>query len=256
MQYFLNVNQVYASDQHPIINEVHPNPDGGSEWVELFCPEELVEINFNLNNYSLSDSYHQIFNFTEESCLNPYLTVTVSGLNNDGDQVILKDAELEIIDQMSYDKSTKGQSWLRESPEDSIFLIGEESRDSQNILPSPTPIITPTSSEITITPTPSSKTKDRLNENTTIEEIKEVEEDPQADLSSNQESFNYPIIPSEIKLSCNTDQDAKPIFENKRLVLIQQQKPKQVLLNAIINNLIIISLILVNYYVYFKQQKN
>lgn len=127
-----------------LINEVHPNPESGSEWIELLLVKEIDE-NFSLTNFTIFDNLRQIYKFSNELFINQLLVVEVSGLNNDTDSVILKDAQGNILDSFTYDKTEKGLSWSRKQLEN-IFILTSPSRNLQNpsITLTPTPIVTST----------------------------------------------------------------------------------------------------------------
>ena len=135
-----------------IINEVFPNPETGSEWIEILCLLENQVIANDYTNFSISDEKRIIYTFQgNEVWSNNFLVIEVSGLNNDQDSVILKDAEELIVDQMSYSSSEKNLSWLRIDPDEANFILGEASPLFANhILPSATPSPSPT-----LTPIPS-----------------------------------------------------------------------------------------------------
>jgi hypothetical protein len=138
-----------------LINEVYPNPETGSEWVELIANEEVNE-DYSLENYTIFDSYHQIYKFSDEDrFIDQLLAVELSGLNNDQDSVVLKDAQGNILDSFSYTKTEKGKSWAREL-DSNIFSLNEASRNSVNPPITPTPSAEPSvsvSPSLDITPT-------------------------------------------------------------------------------------------------------
>jgi len=109
-----------------LINEVHPNQNSGSEWIELFCEET----NADLSTYSIYDAVRKIYQFSDERCSDNLLVVEVSGLNNDQDSVIVKQDNGEIIDSFSYQSSEKGLSWSRQV--DSNFVLSSPSRGANN----------------------------------------------------------------------------------------------------------------------------
>lgn len=104
------------------LNEIMPNPDTGNEWVELF---NISSSSVDLSGGSLCDSR------TSTTCVIASLTGTIaartwfpiyltgSHLNNDGDSVLLKNPNGEIVDHVSYGNGkllpTKGQSLARNS---------------------------------------------------------------------------------------------------------------------------------------------
>lgn len=205
------------------INEIHPNPETSSEWVELlYIPQEET---LSLENYSLHDNYHQIYLFSDEIFdQNNLLTVEVSGLNNGEDQILLKSPTTEIIDQFSYTKTEKGLSWTWiKSLEE--FQITSPSKNLPNPSPTPTatpsPSPTPTNSPV---PTPSSTKKPS---STT----------PQTTPTPFKLSYsNY--IPSKIKLTT----DPNPFLERKtRMVFLQERADKKLIINAIMGGSLVSS---------------
>jgi hypothetical protein len=138
-----------------LINEIYPNPETGSEWVELIVIEEIAE-DFSLEAYTIFDSYHQIYKFSDkDKFIDQLLVVELSGLNNDQDSVVLKDAHGNILDSFSYIKTEKGKSWAREI-DSNIFSLNEASRNSVNPPITATPSAEPSASvstSLNITPT-------------------------------------------------------------------------------------------------------
>ena len=206
------------------INEIHPNPESESEWVELYLEENEEDQRLNLENYSLEDSYHQIYLFSDELFNeNNLLTVEVSGLNNGEDQVILKNPMTTIIDQFSYSKTEKGLSWSWCETK-SLFELTIPSKNETN--PEPTP----TATEITPTPTITvdpEKTSTLIIENDEKEE-NQIEKIFQASYS------NY--IPSQIKIKT----EANPFLKREtRMVFLQEKEDKKPIINAIMGGSLI-----------------
>lgn len=137
-----------------IINEVHPNPENGSEWIELIITDFSTNQEYELNGLSLSDATKQIYQFPDEFIANQeYLVAEVTGLNNDQDSVILKDASGINIDSFSYTSTQKGLSWSRISEQQ--FVLNQPSKGLQNPSPTPSPSPSLDPSSIPILPTPS-----------------------------------------------------------------------------------------------------
>lgn len=229
------------------INEVHPNPISDAEWVEL----QLIgdPLTTNLNQYTLHDSTRQIYQFTTES-FNPtnLLVVSVSGLNNDQDRVILKDTLGTIIDEFSYTTSTKGLSWARMV--DHTFVLTQPSKGETNphITPSPTPTTTPAQNPIspsptTITPSPKANTTthptpepSRQTTNSTIITI--------PTLPLNTPYAFYALTDIQLATTSSTTTSLN------RLVLIEASDNQLILRNAIITSLLVI--VLSSYLLYVK----
>lgn len=235
----------------PIINEVYPNPETGSEWIELYLNESLPE-NFTLENYRLFDSSRQIFLFTQEQFANHFLVVEVSGLNNDADQVLLKNAAGEIIDSMAYQSSNKGLSWSREKDAQQ-FVLSPATPNAENlsvqITPTPTPTSTPTLASST-SPTPvisptiklnpsSSPTQSQSQNNLPSVAIIKDFNDPKKQNASQVESKIYMNYDLE-RIQLLTSQDQRP-ERLLRLVMLGQSMAKAPFLNVIIGGLLIIA---------------
>lgn len=138
-----------------VINEIYPNPESGSEWIELKI-NEPSEQEISLRDYTIFDSYHQIYKFDVEQFSDQLLVVEVSGLNNDQDSVILKDENANILDSFTYTQTQKGLSFARQE-ENGAFVLSEASRNQPNPQLTPTPtnlLVTPTSSMVSLTQTP------------------------------------------------------------------------------------------------------
>ncbi|MBU1033562.1 hypothetical protein KKI22_01255 [Patescibacteria group bacterium] len=207
-----------------LVNEVYPNPETGSEWVELIVTEKIAE-DFSIEDYTIFDSYHQIYRFSDdEQFLNQLLVVEVSGLNNDQDSVIIKNATGNIIDSFSYTETEKGLSWAREI-DSSIFSLSEASCNLVNplITPAPTEEPNPTISP-TATPTPTLSTIPTANPTNPAPSPKKTKKYHYYDLSK-------------IKLE---SQDK--IFENRtgRLVFFGKKQGQAEVLGAIIGSSLII----------------
>ena len=139
-----------------IINEMHPNPESGNEWIELWIDGDATTIdNFSLNNYTIFDSLRQIYKFTNEKFVNQLLVVEVSGLNNDQDSVVLKNEAGNTLDSFSYTTTQKGLSFAR-NLETGNFELENPSKNQINPVktPAPTTSITPAIEELSSSPTP------------------------------------------------------------------------------------------------------
>jgi hypothetical protein len=138
-----------------LINEVHPAPSLGNEWVELYNSSENV---VNLQSWKLEDQIttpSTIFSFTTES-MEPhsYFVAEINNkLNNTGDGVTLKNSNNQIIDQMSYSSSQTNKSWARLSSSSNEFVLTDPTRANVNFVPSPVPSPSPLPSP-TSEPTP------------------------------------------------------------------------------------------------------
>lgn len=226
-----------------LINEIHPNPETGNEWVELLASEPLAD-NFSLANYSISDSYHQIYKFSDEQFSNQLLVVEVSGLNNDQDSVVLKDPNDNILDYFAYTQTQKGLSWsLQFGTND--FILSEASRNLPN--PTLTPVFTPTPTSIitltpsvTITVTPTSTPTSTLTLTPTLTPTSApgsatLSAFPTTANTASAIRHHYDL--SKIKLQSN---DKTFTERQTRLVLLSKIEGKIEILNAIIGSSLII----------------
>lgn len=162
-----------------LINEIFPAPSSGDpEWIELYNASTKA---VNLDGYKL---YDQISSqsllveinqdtFPNNLVLSPQGLLVVSlptnKLNNSGDGIVLKNANQEILDTLSYSDSQTNLSWSRPTPtseDQQIFLTSPTPNAPNPPLPSPSPSPpsspSPTSSiqpspspSLTPTPTPS-----------------------------------------------------------------------------------------------------
>jgi len=99
-----------------VINEFVSDPESGNEWVELY---NLSPESQDLTGGLICDSRN-----TTSTCKTISGTIGANGwlkidlltdgfLNNDGDEVILKNSGGSIIDRISYGAANKGESWAR-----------------------------------------------------------------------------------------------------------------------------------------------
>ena len=214
-----------------IINEIHPNPDSGSEWIELLLITEETDGSFSLTNFTIFDSARQIYKFTNEQFINKLLVIEVSGLNNDTDSVILKNELGNILDSFTYNQSEKGLSWSRENISNT-FILTAPSRNLENLHITPTQTPTPTltlTATITFTPTPTPTLTPTTNP-TPINNL--VTTTPQKEI---RQLTSYDL--SKIKLN---SQDKEMPERELRLVFIGKQIGQAEIINAIIGSFLII----------------
>ncbi len=217
-----------------LINEVHPNPDSGSEWIELLLITEETNENFNLTNFTIFDSARQIYKFSNEQFIDQILVIEVSGLNNDIDSVILKDELGTIIDSFTYNQSEKGLSWSRENNVDT-FILTVPSRNIKNPYITPTPTLTPTTTitpTLTLTPTP---TINLTPINTPAPIAPQKKNQQIADDEIKQIFKTYDL--NKIKLNI---QDKENLKRELRLVFIGKQMEQAEIINAIIGSFLLI----------------
>ena len=212
------------------INEIHPNPIEGSEWIELWS-EDCEQDNCEITGYQIFDSYHRIYEFDgQEVFSNQLLVIEVSGLNNDQDSVILKDKEDNILDSFSYTKTEKGLSWNKLS--DGSFVLSEASPNLNNPEPTLTPTPTPTNTPApTDTPTSTPTPTQNQNQNQAGQEI--------------EKALIYQYKISNIKLESHDQAQEERLG---RLVFLSKTKGQTYIVNAIIgSSLVVLSSILLIY---------
>lgn len=241
------------------ISEIHPNPETGSEWIELSTSEPM-DNNLNLANYSIFDSYHQIHKFTNEQFSNRLLVVELSGLNNDQDSVILKNENGEIIDSFKYTTTQKGLSFARDEMSDT-FTIEVASKNQVNPSESPTPslepspTITPTSSPTTVkaSPTPSEKPIS-LEPSISITNTSAIVDTNQTKTTNQNIKTKYHDYDlNQIKLKT---EDKSFTERLTRLVFLGKNQGQAEIINAIIGSSLIILSSLFLIYAKFKKKRN
>ncbi|MEO5927756.1 MAG: lamin tail domain-containing protein [Patescibacteria group bacterium] len=133
------------------LNEIMPNPDGESEWIEITSVDLNTAI--PLQNVTLYDATGKIATVATGTVnlTTPFIRVMLSSsrLNNDGDTVTIHAPTGEVMDGLTYTYSEKGHSWIRipdatgdwkvtlePTPEDANVLVEEAP------VPSPTPATT------------------------------------------------------------------------------------------------------------------
>ncbi|HSW87578.1 MAG TPA: lamin tail domain-containing protein [Candidatus Saccharimonadales bacterium] len=148
--------QVYASDIK--INEVlvHPN-SGDHEWVEFYNPSKT-----DLSNYYIDDdtdfdndigsAKKSLSNIQGKDTPYPYIELSSSMFNNDGDAVVLFDENKNIVDQYTYDKDPGSAVSFGRSPDGmgEFALLSSTTKGSENASIQSTPTLSPTK---TLTPT-------------------------------------------------------------------------------------------------------
>lgn len=147
-----------SSSSTVVINEIHPNPSSGSEWIELYLPMSSIVSSLDLAGWSLWDELSQsnlIYQFVDQQLITgSYLVIEIQNkLNNGGDGVLLKNAGDSIIDQMSYSSSQTGISWARTPNGTGDFVLSPPSPNAANLTPTPTSAPTPSPSVVPPTPT-------------------------------------------------------------------------------------------------------
>jgi hypothetical protein len=140
-----------------LINELHPAPGSGADWIELVnVSSEAVP----LSGWSVSDATSPLTPMPsfQDRIIAPaeFLVIEVgSRLNNTGDSVILKNPVGSIIDEVRYTSTTANLSWSRGESGGETWVQQPPTRGSNNLpLPSPTPTPSP-SPTVSPSPTPS-----------------------------------------------------------------------------------------------------
>jgi len=236
-----------------IINEVFPNPSIGSEWVEILQIGENPTSSGDYVGFTISDEARVIYQFSgDENWLEKLLLIELSGLNNDGDSVILKNADGLVVDQMTYSNSQKDLSWLRTNIESPLFTLGEPNPLALNIIPQPStePTIDPSHTPVP-TVVSNQKSDDKQNQETEqkleLNQTKKtiIEENTMLNEQDILEKYfrNYQNFKN-LRIECQNTQH----FPNPRLVFLGQRVLKTAVLNAIIgSSLLIIAAILLSY---------
>ena len=216
-----------------LINEIHPSPTSGSEWIELWLTNETEAI--SLEGFSIFDNTRQIYEFTNEHFINQLLVIELSGLNNDGDSVILKNTENETLDSFTYDKTEKGLSWSRCEP-NNTFILTSPSRNLINptITNSPTPIATPT---VNLTPTLTPTLTQIITNSPTPAITPNTKPSEKPLLNAGTKELHQKYDLSKIKLN---DIDEKTQERTLRLVFIGEQLGQTEIMNVIIGSFLII----------------
>lgn len=139
-----------------IINEVHPAPSTGPEWVELFSTEtEPTTLSgWYLEDHLASPSViHTFDNITIDPGAFLLVELASAKLNNTADGVTLKNAAGTVVDMMEYPSTQPGKSWARQpNGSDSFHLADPTPNTTNGQLPQPSPSPKPSMSP---SPTPS-----------------------------------------------------------------------------------------------------
>jgi hypothetical protein len=97
------------------LNEIMPNPESGSEWVELTGVD--LDAAIPLQGITLYDATGKIATIATGTLdlTTPFIRITLSSsrLNNDGDTVSIHAPTGELMDGLTYTYSEKGNSWIR-----------------------------------------------------------------------------------------------------------------------------------------------
>jgi hypothetical protein len=150
-------SKTFAQDPSVVINEFLSHPSSGNDWIELYNP---TDSEIDISNWKAVDSASTMKTFSSGTIIEPYgfYTFEVSNrLNNNGDNIIIKDKDDNTVDQKDYNTDPGvGISIGRVydgSPDWTTFLTPTPG-SSNGSPPTPTPTSSPTFSP-TPTPTPS-----------------------------------------------------------------------------------------------------
>jgi hypothetical protein len=129
-----------------VIDEVMANPiSGESDWVKFF---NTATTSASLSGWEVEDvlsSPSVVYSFAqgEEISGEGFLTINISNkLNNSGDGVILKNSLGEVVDEMNYQSSSQGVSWLRGT----VYSPEPSASPTTSPVPSSSPLPTPSPS--------------------------------------------------------------------------------------------------------------
>lgn len=241
-----SVQALAEMEQALMISEFLPQPVEGSEWVELACSDEAIAQELSLLGYQLFDNKQKIASLDSEFCKGDFLLITVSGLNNDGDELRLFFGDT-LLDSFLYDKSEKGLSYSRVNFRESNFLLGPSSPGEKNLFftPTPTPTLTPSISENSPENSPSPSP--------TISPTKEIVSGVSLSSSTAQLSKTLPHYVDPLSIQLIITPVVDPHTQN-RLVILQASPKKQLIQNAIMGSLLCLSMSLLLFYVSKKNQ--
>lgn len=97
------------------LNEVMPQPDGESEWIEVMTLNPDIAV--SLKDVRLHDATGKIFTFASGTLDGTTSFVRIflasSRLNNDGDTVALHDPDGNLLHAFTYTFSKKGEAWAK-----------------------------------------------------------------------------------------------------------------------------------------------
>ncbi|MBW7955617.1 lamin tail domain-containing protein [Patescibacteria group bacterium] len=124
-----------------IINEVHPAPDEGDEWIEL---KNITDQVISLVGWQVEDGVgvltpQPLFSHVEVAPFGLATFEFKNKLNNTGDSVILRKPDFSVVESFSYTSSLSTHSWTRVSTTSSQFVLLPPTKGSENLVPSPSP---------------------------------------------------------------------------------------------------------------------
>lgn len=134
------------------ISEYFPYPDSGNEWVEVYNSNDF---NVSLDGWSIDDiaddgSAPVVISGVVNTKSYKVFYLSTAFLNNGGDDVRLLDGNKTEKDKTSFESSTKGKSWSKDT-NNNWCQVNPTPNSSNSSCPDPTPTPTPTP---TLTPTP------------------------------------------------------------------------------------------------------
>lgn len=148
-----------------VLNEIFSNPvNENDEYIELY---NITTSEINLSGWTVSDKV-KMYNLSGNISGNSFFLIpkSISGLelNNNDEEITLKDPLNNIIDSFSYVNTIEGKSWSRFPDGTGSFVSNTNPTSLSQNTAAPTPTPSPTSTPIptptptkTPTPTPTSK---------------------------------------------------------------------------------------------------
>jgi len=159
----------YPKVENLYINEIMPNPDTGSEWLELFNNNDY---DINLENYKIKDdtTHYRIIGANTISAHSYFIFMFNNYLNNDGDSLSLYDnLNRQIGKTVIFTNSTKGRSYSLQDDDSWCFALSTMNSDNNSCFVGPTDTPKPTSTpHPTSTPRPTSTPKPKKSPNQKI----------------------------------------------------------------------------------------
>lgn len=116
----------HAASAEVLISEVSPDPDEGSEWVELYSESEEILDGWYIEEHTGGDlTGTSTFNTLSGTIpADGFVVIEGNGLNNTGDIVVLFDAEGDEVDRVAYGDADNAVA--DPDPDETIALIEDE----------------------------------------------------------------------------------------------------------------------------------
>jgi hypothetical protein len=127
------------------LNELMPDPDGESEWIEVATLDPSIAV--SLDGMQIHDAVGKIYTFTTGTLdvATPFVRVSLTSarLNNGGDTVSLRDPAGNLVDEFVYADSEKNQTWSRYPDITGDWSLTEATPDAANLPPGTIVEVTP-----------------------------------------------------------------------------------------------------------------